>query len=115
MGMRISSLVEKLLEEVIVSFLEWDPLVYFFHNQDVCSASEQIAKKIGRNPKEVSRSLNFLQSKGVLIRKKKDRLECFQFIPDSEYKKAIDEFIVCLEDRLCRLEIFSSLLSHEYR
>jgi hypothetical protein len=115
MGIKISPVVEKLLDEVIVSFMEWDLIVYFYHNQHVCATSIDIAKQIGRNSADVLRSLNLMNSKGILEIKKKGRFECYQLVPDNKWMAAIKEFMGCLEDRLCRLEVFSLLISHEYR
>lgn len=115
MGIKIGPVVEKLLDEVIVSFMEWDLIVYFYHNRNVCATSLDIARQIGRNSDEVTKSLGLLESKGILELKKKGRFECYQLVPDTKWTNAIEEFMNCLEDRLSRLEIFSRLISHEYK
>lgn len=115
MGIKISQAVEKLLGEVIISFMEWDVIIYFYDNPHVCSTSLEIARKIGRNPKEVLKSLTLLNEKGVLEKKRKGRFECYSLKPNTKWMGAIEEFAACLEDRLARLEIFSCLISQEYK
>ncbi|MCK4777410.1 MAG: hypothetical protein KAS39_03465 [Actinomycetia bacterium] len=109
----ISPEMEEFVCKYIDSFLHWDLLIFFHHNQGTIDTIEQIAMRLGRRVEDVEKALGDLVERKILNKKREGNSFLFYYSPEKNVKKQIEEFDSSVESRAFRLEVLSLILEKE--
>lgn len=103
--------VAKFVRTYIDSFLKWDIVILFYHNSGLRDTASRIAEDLGREVKDVTKSLEELVKRGILARE--------EYKPETMYSlnakklEEIGKFVDSLESRENRLAILVRILHQE--
>jgi len=110
LGRSIDPEIEAFVHETIDSFVTWDVIVLFHDWPGFAGDAAAVAKHLGRNERDVARSLARLARLGMVRSSLTGRSEVYSFGPDDATSDQIDRFCSVLDQRETRLALLASLL-----
>lgn len=110
----IDPLVTEFVDEYIECFADWDVLVYFFENQEIVRKPSGVALDVARERNSIVRCLETLREKGVLVLEESGGGEPgYRFAADEGFRKGMEAFNRCIDERAKRLAVVSMVLQKE--
>lgn len=92
------------LRRKVSTFVKWDLIRFFNDNPHTADTAENIARYIGREPREVTPELLGLVESGVLITKSAGGVRIFRLVDDKETRQIVNEFVSACGSREFRME-----------
>ena len=109
----LDSNLKLLVNSYVDSLLSWDVIVFLYENKSHLSGIADLARSIGRKPKEVEKIISSLKRKGVIDGHHYSPGHKSLFALSNEFRQEIKPFISALGKRESRLAILTEVLKKE--
>lgn len=99
------------LRRKVNTFVKWDLIRFFNDNPHTADTAENIARYIGREPREVTSELLGLVENGVLTTKTAGGVRIFRLIDDNDTRQIVNEFVSACDSREFRVEAIRQVIN----
>ncbi len=99
------------LRRKVNTFVKWDLIRFFNDNPHTADTAENIARYIGREPREVTSELLGLVENGVLITKTAGGVRIFRLVDDNDTRQIVNEFVTACDSREFRVEAIRQVIN----
>ncbi|RJQ55583.1 MAG: hypothetical protein C4521_02310 [Actinobacteria bacterium] len=107
---KLNQELDEFVYQQINNFIKWDLLVFFHQNPGTSDTCSSLASCLGRPEEEVSLALNDLVDGKILKRVPRGDAEIFEYEPEADSRRLVEQFMSALDSREQRLQILTKLL-----
>jgi len=111
--LNVSKELDEIIDVYLTSFLCWDILMFFCHNDGTKISPGELAMVLGRKERDIYKVLDELARKGVLLRYFKQGTPYFEICADKEVNRRLGILIEALCDQSLRLMVVDRILKRE--
>ncbi|MCK4325624.1 hypothetical protein KAU86_04035 [bacterium] len=103
--------VERFIDQRIRSLLEMDLIVYFHNNPVVAESARQVASRLGKDVKEVTRALREFEVRGLVRNMATAGAPIYVYAAGDNLRPIINRFVLLVSSRKGRSLVYSKLVS----